>query len=40
LVCRFGERNCVGGALGSHFKATDLMPLILANAMRLKKFGA
>lgn len=36
----FGERACMRGGLGRRFAATDLMPLMLANAMRLKKFGA
>ncbi len=35
----FGERECMTGALG-HFQATDLMPLALAHARRLEKFGA
>jgi len=36
----FGERECIKGSLGSCFPATDLMPLALAYADRLKKFGA
>jgi 2,3-bisphosphoglycerate-independent phosphoglycerate mutase len=39
-VVRFGERDCIRGGLGPRFPATDLMPLALANALRLKKFGA
>jgi len=39
-VDRFGERVCMRGGLGPRFPATDLMPLALANALRLKKFGA
>ncbi|MGQ9849929.1 MAG: 2,3-bisphosphoglycerate-independent phosphoglycerate mutase [Aggregatilineaceae bacterium] len=35
----FGERECMVGALGQ-FPATDLMPLALAHAKRLQKFGA
>jgi 2,3-bisphosphoglycerate-independent phosphoglycerate mutase len=35
----FGERACVRGALGT-FPALDTMPLALAHAGRLKKFGA
>lgn len=35
----YGERDCMGGALGQ-FPATDLMPLALAHAKRLEKFGA
>jgi 2,3-bisphosphoglycerate-independent phosphoglycerate mutase len=36
----FGERTCMGGGLGPRIPATDLMPLALANAGRLRKFGA
>jgi 2,3-bisphosphoglycerate-independent phosphoglycerate mutase len=39
-VERFGERACLAGGLGPRFPATDLIPLALANAGRLKKFGA
>lgn len=35
----FGERDAMRGALGQ-FPATDLMPLALAHAKRLAKFGA
>jgi 2,3-bisphosphoglycerate-independent phosphoglycerate mutase len=35
----FGERQCIMGALGQ-FPAADLMPLALAHAKRLDKFGA
>jgi 2,3-bisphosphoglycerate-independent phosphoglycerate mutase len=38
-VKEFSERGCVSGALGS-FPATDIMPLAMANALRLAKFGA
>jgi len=38
-VREFTERACAGGSLGV-FPAHDLMPLILANALRLTKFGA
>ncbi len=38
-VREFSERGCAAGALG-RIKATELLPLILANAWRLKKFGA
>jgi 2,3-bisphosphoglycerate-independent phosphoglycerate mutase len=38
-VQAFGERACMGGGLGV-FPATDLMPLAMANALRLTKFGA
>lgn len=35
----FGEREAQRGGLG-HFSATDLMPMALAHALRLKKYGA
>jgi 2,3-bisphosphoglycerate-independent phosphoglycerate mutase len=38
-VQTFGERACTHGGLGV-FLATDLMPLAMANALRLTKFGA
>lgn len=39
-VTLFGERACVAGGLGPRFAATDLIPLALAHAGRLQKFGA
>jgi 2,3-bisphosphoglycerate-independent phosphoglycerate mutase len=36
----FGERACLTGGLGSRFPAYELMPLALAHANRLEKFGA
>ncbi len=39
-VREFGERACVTGALGPRFPAVDLMPLMLAHANRLDKYGA
>lgn len=39
-VVAFGETNCVIGGLGPRFPGVDLMPLALAHAMRLEKFGA
>ncbi|TAK14909.1 MAG: 2,3-bisphosphoglycerate-independent phosphoglycerate mutase [Anaerolineae bacterium] len=36
---RFGERSCALGGLGT-FPATDIMPLALAHAGRLDKYGA
>jgi 2,3-bisphosphoglycerate-independent phosphoglycerate mutase len=39
-VEKFGERACMSGGLGSNFPATELMPLMMANAGRLEKFGA
>jgi 2,3-bisphosphoglycerate-independent phosphoglycerate mutase len=38
-VARFTERACAQGSLGV-FLAQDLMPLLMANALRLIKFGA
>ncbi len=35
----FGERACMGGGLG-HLNAMDVLPLMLAHGMKLKKFGA
>jgi 2,3-bisphosphoglycerate-independent phosphoglycerate mutase len=38
--CRaFGERECIQGGLGQ-FPATDIMPLALAHAGRLARYGA
>jgi 2,3-bisphosphoglycerate-independent phosphoglycerate mutase len=39
-VSRFAECECIAGGLGPRFPATDIMPLALANAIRLEKFGA
>jgi len=39
-VDRFGERACITGGLGPRFPAVDLIPLALANAKHLEKFGA
>lgn len=39
-VERFDEQSCVTGALGCRFPAVDLMPIALANAGRLEKYGA
>jgi 2,3-bisphosphoglycerate-independent phosphoglycerate mutase len=38
-VERFDERSCVLGGLG-RFPATRIMPLMLANALKLRKYGA
>ncbi len=38
-VKKFDEVSCIGGALGK-MPSVDLMPLVLAHARRLTKFGA
>ena len=38
-VTQYGERPCIAGGLG-HIHNTDLIPLAMANAGRLAKFGA
>ena len=38
-VVEFSETGCLGGGLGI-FPATDIMPLAMANALKLNKFGA
>ena len=39
-VTQFGERACITGGLGPRFPGVDLLPLALAHAKRLEKFGA
>jgi 2,3-bisphosphoglycerate-independent phosphoglycerate mutase len=39
-VDKFGEQACISGGLGPRFPAKNLMPIALANANRLEKFGA
>ena len=39
-VHAFGERGCMAGGLGPRMPTTHLMPLALANALKLEKFGA
>ncbi len=36
---RFTERECLKGSLG-RFRSVELMPQLLAHALKLKKFGA
>jgi 2,3-bisphosphoglycerate-independent phosphoglycerate mutase len=38
-VTSFGERACAAGGLG-RIRGTDLMPLAMANALKLAKYGA
>lgn len=38
-VERFNEKECAEGVLG-RFPSVDIMPLVLANSLRLNKFGA
>jgi len=38
-VTEFSERACATGGLG-RFPAVDVMPLVMANALKLNKFGA
>jgi 2,3-bisphosphoglycerate-independent phosphoglycerate mutase len=38
-VDKFSESACLSGGLG-RFSATEIMPLALANALKLNKFGA
>ena len=39
LIETFGERACARGSLGI-FPATHILPLALANARRISKYGA
>jgi 2,3-bisphosphoglycerate-independent phosphoglycerate mutase len=39
-VTSFGERACMLGGLGPRLPSVELMPIALANALRLEKFGA
>jgi 2,3-bisphosphoglycerate-independent phosphoglycerate mutase len=39
-VKSFGERACISGGLGPRIPAVNLIPIALANAYRLEKFGA
>ena len=38
-IRKFGESECARGSLG-HVRAVDILPLMLAHALRLTKFGA
>jgi 2,3-bisphosphoglycerate-independent phosphoglycerate mutase len=38
-ITSFGERACMKGGLG-HLRHLDLMPLMLAHALRMQKYGA
>jgi 2,3-bisphosphoglycerate-independent phosphoglycerate mutase len=39
-VKQFGERACIHGGLGPRLHAVDILPIAMANAQRLEKFGA
>ncbi len=39
-VTRFGETACLSGGLGPRLPGCELLPLALAHAQRMKKFGA
>ena len=39
-VKKFGERDCISGGLGPRLPAVEIIPIALANAKRLEKFGA
>lgn len=39
LRAKFGETSCAGGVLGRR-PAMDVLPLMMANALKFKKFGA
>jgi 2,3-bisphosphoglycerate-independent phosphoglycerate mutase len=38
-IAEFSERACLAGGMG-RFPATEIMPLAMANALKLDKFGA
>ncbi len=38
-IAEFSERACLAGGMG-RFSATEIMPLAMANALKLDKFGA
>lgn len=39
-IAEYGERACLKGSLGPNFPSYELMPLALAHAKRIEKFGA
>jgi len=39
-IKKFGERDCVSGGLGPRLPGVEIMPIAMANALRLEKFGA
>lgn len=39
-VRHFSETACIAGGLGPRFPATSIIPLLMANGLRLDKFGA
>ena len=36
----YNENSCITGSLGPRYPAVDIMPIALANANRLEKYGA
>jgi 2,3-bisphosphoglycerate-independent phosphoglycerate mutase len=39
IRAKFGEKACAGGILGN-FNAMDVLPMMMANALKFKKYGA
>jgi 2,3-bisphosphoglycerate-independent phosphoglycerate mutase len=40
MVQSFGERSCLAGGLSPRLPSYEIMPLAMANALRIEKFGA
>lgn len=38
-VHHFTEKACIADGLGPRFPATSIVPLLMANGLRLEKFG-
>jgi 2,3-bisphosphoglycerate-independent phosphoglycerate mutase len=39
IRAKFSEKTCAGGILGN-FSAMDILPMMMANALKFKKYGA